>query len=160
MVLDATECEIERPEDPTFQRLYYSGKVGYHTIKYEIAVEIESGEICWAAGGEPGSMADITLCRKYQIGSHLLPGEGILADKGYIGETYLRTPIKAPQTNAAKVVNHVIGTLREIVEHVFDRFKLFGCLSQRWRHDLQLHPLVFFVIAEIVNLDMKYRPMK
>ena len=35
VVVDGTECPVERPTDKILQKLVYSGKKKFHTLKYE-----------------------------------------------------------------------------------------------------------------------------
>jgi len=152
-VLDSTECPVERPYDPLIQRIFYSGKSKQHSMKYEIAVGLQDGDIKWINGGVPGSVHDLKLARYGQIKEHLLPHEFILADKAYVGESIFITPIKGTHTKLEEAINMVLNTHREVVEHTFCRIKNFHCLSQRWRHNLTLHPIVFQTICNIVNID-------
>jgi len=161
LVIDATECPIQRPS-ADIQRIFYSGKKKKHTIKYEIGVDVLHGFICWIAGAVPGSVHDITLSRTIGIVhyNHLLqPEERILADKGYIGESIFLTPIKGALNDMEHGWNSFINSHREIVEHTFARLKNFGCLSQKWRHDIDLHSIVFQLVCQIVNVDASFRPI-
>lgn len=160
MALDATECPIVRPLDWNTQHEYYSGKKKKHTIKYEVRVTLSTGRIVWMTGGLPGSVHDITMARNSGILNQLLPGELILADKEYIGEDYFVTPFKNPSTNEEWTWNHFIHTTRVIVENIYSRIKAFGCLKQQWRHELTLHPIVFSVICNIVNIELYLHPLR
>lgn len=35
IVLDVSECPVQRPKDPQIQKLLWSGKKKMHTLKYE-----------------------------------------------------------------------------------------------------------------------------
>ena len=59
-----------------------------------------------------------------------------------------------------EALNFVLGSRRWIVENVIARVKNFKCLSTRWRHSLGLHHVVFFLICNIVNIDMQFRPIR
>jgi len=159
VVLDATECPIQRPHHWYVQSLYYSGKKKRHTIKYEIGIHLLTGRIVWIAGPIPGSTHDITLCRRSGILTMLLPGEFIMADKGYIGEAQIITPFKTP-TTTQKLFNSQLGQLRVIVENTYGRVKHFRCLKHEWTHDLSLHPLTFYFICQLVNLDVIFHPLR
>ena len=63
LIVDGTECRIQRPSMDSVQRLFYSGKKKCHTIKYEVAVNKANGHFCWVNGPFPGSVHDITMLR-------------------------------------------------------------------------------------------------
>lgn len=146
------------------QRPFYSGKSCLHSIKYEIGVHPETGCLVWISGPAPGAMHDAQLSRNSGVLDLIKWDELILADKGYQGLPQVLTPIKKPRgrdlTADEKEVNYVIGSRRWIVEHVIGRIKNFACLSQPWRHALDMHHIVFFIICNIVNIDLKTRPMR
>jgi hypothetical protein len=118
-----------------------------------------TGELVWIGGPTFGSMHDMKLMYLEHILQGLLPQEFILADMGYIGNWCIITPIKQPRTHTEYVMNAWLSAQRWI-EHVLSCFKWFGCLNKKWRHSIELHAFVFFVIAEIVNIDMKYCPVR
>jgi hypothetical protein len=160
MALDGTECWIERPLDNTVQKHYYSGKKRKHTIKYEIGVQLQSGKIVWLAGGVPGSVHDITLYRSCGLRSYLLPGEMILADKGYIGDDIIITPFRPARSEEEKEFNSAISSLRQIVEHTYHRIKIFNFTQHKWRHHLDLHPMAFKVICHTLNIEFETHPVR
>ena len=43
MVVDTTECPIQRPLEPWIESSTYSGYKKRHTLKYEVAVTEETG---------------------------------------------------------------------------------------------------------------------
>jgi hypothetical protein len=90
----------------------------------------------------------------------LEPEEVILADLGYIGENQIVTLYKNPQHDEDAKMNQVLNRQRVIVENVISRFKQFRSLSTKWRHSLDEHKKTFIVIAEIVNVDLFFRPVR
>lgn len=160
MIFDATECPIEKPTDWAIQNQFYSGKKKKHTIKYEIGVQFKTGRFIWISDGTPGKYHDLTLACNSGIIDHLLPDEKIMADKGYFVDFHFVTPFKSPMTEFEIEWNSYLSTVRQIVEHAIGRLKIFGCLKQTFRHHLKLHPIMFKVIAEIVNRDLVFRPLK
>jgi len=63
LIIDSTECPYERNVARSVQRYFYSGKKKHHTLKYELCVQIETGNICWISGPYYGKSADITIAR-------------------------------------------------------------------------------------------------
>jgi hypothetical protein len=160
LVLDGTVCPINRPINDDIQRLCYSGKHKIHSIKYEIGVHPVTGLLVWIGGPVPGSMHDMKLMYLGRILQGLFPQEFILGDMGYIGNWRIITPFKQPCTIQERILNAILSARRWIVEHVLARFKSFHCLSTKWRHDREMHGFVFFVLAEIINIDMLYSPVR
>ncbi|KAJ4454946.1 putative DDE superfamily endonuclease [Paratrimastix pyriformis] len=121
--LDGTECHIRRPVRD--QAVWYSGKKGCHTIKYEGACTAK-GELIFARGGIPGCIHDSVLTRLGGgLATMLEPGESAVADLGYIGIDWCVTPIKRrPREDLDhydRLYNQRHGFGRAVIEHLFRR---------------------------------------
>jgi hypothetical protein len=80
MVVDVGEMEIERPKKK--QKRYYSGKQHCHTIKAQLLVEFETGQVVCTAI-DKGRVHDFKLLGCSSL--PFLPSQLCLADKGYQG---------------------------------------------------------------------------
>lgn len=140
--------------------MFYSGKSKKHVIKYEVGVNIKTGEIAWIFGGVPGSVHDLTIARNSGILNLLDEGELIMADKAYVGQWQFVTPFKRTETQEKVEFNLELGRVREIVEHSLGRIKKFRCLSTKWRHNLNLHHIAFYVVASLINIEFFFSPVK
>ena len=160
MALDTTECPIHKPLDFNIQSKFYSGKAGMHTIKYEIGTELYTGKFIWLHGGRCGSIHDLEIARSSGILQQLSLGEYIMADKAYIGEFQFITAFKNPQTNQEKTFNSIIYSMRIIVENSLNRIKFFTFTQKDWRHKLELHSIAFTALINILNIDIKFRPLR
>ena len=78
--LDGADFRI--PEPSPFSPKWYSHKFNGAALRYEIALEVESGCIVWAYGGFPAGMRDIDIAKRKFI-KQLKKGEKAVADKGY-----------------------------------------------------------------------------
>ena len=87
--MDETDVRIsERGRDWHSQKFKKSG------LRYEVAVSIKSGDICWISGPhQPGLWNDVEIFRSSLV-TFLDPDERVEADDGYIGEAPLR--VKCP----------------------------------------------------------------
>jgi hypothetical protein len=131
-----------------------------HTIKYEIGVDIQTGNILWVFGGVPGAVSDSTLLRISGLLDQMEPGEFLLGDKGYHGMRGVITPEKRKRLSAQEELDAaMINEHRVTVERTIGRFKFFQILSHKWRHSRGKHRLMFSTIAHIVNIDLRYRPL-
>lgn len=82
-----------------------------------------------------------------------------MADLAHIGEEQIITP-KKNATEADQITwNKEIKRHRQVVERLHLRLKEFQCLRIAWRHDIALHPKAYFLICNIVNLDLIFRPL-
>ena len=117
-----------------------------------------NSQIVWCNGPFKGSVPDLTIARQDLV--HLLnEGEGLLADKGYIGEECFITPYKPAKNNYEKEFNRQANKQRQIIERIITRIEIFHSVKKEWRHDISLHYFIFYVIANITNLNLMERPL-
>lgn len=131
-------------------------------LLFSAAVSPVTGKIIWVAGGIP-TTHDKKIFENCGLKDQLEPDEVGLADKGYQGTDGLLTPKKKkkrlPLTDEEKKVNAIISTVRIIVERTIGRIKNFGCMSHKWRGDMESHWKYFIVVANLVNLSFDIRPL-
>src|SRR5689334_20955161 len=85
VIIDSFEQRVQRPRDRHTADEFYSGKKKQHTLKSQLAVNEETGEICDLPDSVPGPTADITLLKHSQLLSRLPAGVGGIGDLAYIG---------------------------------------------------------------------------
>lgn len=139
---------------------YYSGYHEAHVLKYEVACTMSKPtRIVWVAGGFKGRATDITICRS-SILQAILPGERILADKSYYGDSRILAPYKkyGRLSPAQREFNRSVKKFRQAIERVNKRLKDFNILKDVWRHPIELHRTVFIVCANITQLNLMYNP--
>ena len=140
--LDGTDFKILEPTE--FDPKWWSHKFNGPGLRYEIGISIRSGDIVWAHGGLPcGEWPDLRLARNALIDA-LLPGERVVADKGYNDPNYFDVPIG----NADHQKRQILAR-HETVNH---RIKKFCCMNNRFRHKLYLHPLFFHAVINLNQL--------
>jgi hypothetical protein len=93
LIIDGTECLIEKPHHN--QSYWYSGRKKKFSIKYEVAVHPQTGQILWVGGGVGGSVHDLTMLREGGQHRYLRDDEYILGDSGYLGEPQVVAPFEA-----------------------------------------------------------------
>ncbi|KAJ4456425.1 putative E3 ubiquitin-protein ligase [Paratrimastix pyriformis] len=102
--LDGTECRVRRPSRD--QEVWYSGKKGCHTIKYEGACTSVRGGIATTV---------------------LEPAEKAVADLGYVGIDWCITPIKRRPgedlDHYDRLYNKRLGIGRSTIEHALFTFR-------------------------------------
>ena len=129
---------------------YYSHKINDAGVRYDVALNIATGDIVYWGGGYPaGKYNDL---QQAQMGIlPLLPaGEKILADKGYNDKKYFIYPIDLRGDNS--LIKKITGRH----ENVNARLKCWGFLRQRFRHGIAMHNRLFSAAIEIDQFKLKH----
>ena len=83
VVIDTFEQKVQRPQDPTTRDDWFSGKKKTHTIKSQVAVDDQMGEIVDIPDSVPGPKADIKLLDESALLKKLPDGVGGMGDCAY-----------------------------------------------------------------------------
>ena len=145
--LDGTDFRIQHAG-----RKFYSYKFKTSGLRYEVALCILTGEIVWINGPfEPGIWNDISIFRSALLGE-LEEGERVEADDGYLGEAPRH--VKCPRSiNKRQDTERMQAIVRRRHETVNRRFKQFGVLRQKYRHDIRDHGDMFRCVAVVTQLS-------
>ena len=147
MTLDGTDFPVNEahPHDPGL----YSHKLNAAGIRYDIAINIVTGDIVYWSGGEKaGEFPDLKLARNGIL--HLIDeGEMIIADKGYNDHRYFIF------TTDLRGDNYMIKKITGRHENINARLKVWGFLRNRFRHDFPTHYRMFLAIIEIEKFKLK-----
>src|SRR5690242_1132995 len=109
----------------------FENQYSKYNLKYTIAVQICTGMICSIVGPDPGHVADISALQNSELFAVVLDNEElILADKGYQGLASCLTSFKGSCLHPTEeAFNVVLSSVRQIVECVLHRVKIFGILG-------------------------------
>jgi len=163
VIIDATERSIKTPKYN--QQFVYSGKKHRHTVKNCIVINPHNKNILYSSKTVIGKFHDRKLfdLSKFNIPSYLK----ILADLGFIGlekspfKKQMITPNKAsknfPLTEAEKIQNKLVSSIRVRVEHVFALMKHNRILSDEFRGSGFLADSSFQALAGLHNFKMQCR---
>ena len=173
VVIDSFEQRVQRPHDRAERDRWYSGKKKAHTIKTQVAVDEETGQIVDVPESVPGPTADLVLLREAGVLTRLPEGVGALGDLAYVGIAPLHpggpaatapataTPRRKPRGRdrpAADIAdNRAFARRRIIVEHSIGRLRHYQCLTQRDRQHRQLHTARVRAVAGLVNRQLRHR---
>lgn len=147
--VDGTDCRINEPRKP-FSKKWFSHKFKGPGVRYEVALNIRTGEICWINGPyQCGSWPDPSIF-KDGLDSELEEGEMVHADKAYRWQASCSTPYN--QIRYEKDQSHLIRARHETVNK---RLKDFRVLSTPFRHPLSKHSWVFRAAAVCVQLALR-----
>ena len=130
--VDCTDFRIPNRYGRAFASFKYKGK---SALRYEIALDIEKGDISWINGGYPaGKWTDIEIFREglmLWLDTH----ERVEADDGYIGEArmYVKCPASFPNPPEKEEMQSRVRARQETINK---RFKQWEILKQVYRHDI------------------------
>ena len=149
LTVDGTDFSI--PEPVPFDKKWFSHKFKGPGLRYEVAVGIYNGLICWVNGPFPcGSWPDAKIA-KDSLHLMLEDGERYVADRGYRA----CRPIAITPTNLSRFIDRQWGSLRARHECINRRLKQFTILQHRFRHPINKHSSVFRAVANITNMKLK-----
>src|SRR5437773_3874052 len=167
VIIDSFEQRVQRPRSRLTADGYYSGKKKQHTLKSQLAVNEDTGEICDVADSQPGPTADLTMLRHSQLLSRLPDGVGGIGDLAYIGigedhpqglgATPRRKPRGKDRPPEDVAFNRAFAKRRIVVEHTIDRMRRYQCLSQTDRHHRCYHSTRTRAVAGLVNRQLRAR---
>jgi hypothetical protein len=179
VVIDTFEQPVQRPKTRQEADGWYSGKKRRHTIKSQVGVDRNSGEIVDVGESVPGPTNDLTLLKQSGLMERLpegVSGEGDLAYVGLanlhprgLGFTPRRKPRGAdkhrprgqdkPRPPQDIAYNTAFARCRVVVEHTILRMRRYECLWQTDRHhrNIKGHTERVAAVAGLVNRQIRHR---
>ena len=148
MSVDGTDFRIAMP----YVKEYYSYKFKKCGLRYEVGINIQTGDICWWYGPfEPGEWNDEMIFKSCLEGS-LEPGERVETDKGYRG--CARTTVNCPPYEIPSR-RKMCAQVRSRHETCNARFKSWNILVAAFRHGIYDHQLVFGAVVCMTQLSIE-----
>ena len=161
-VIDATEITQDIPGNLNDQSDCYSTYKSRHTVKAVTCVS-PNAAIVWSSKLYPGSVSDVAITEHSKLLSNFVPGDLILADKGFTifdklpaGVSLNIPPFlrgKAHFTKQEADLCFKIAKARIHVERANERIKNFGILDHIPAHLRPLSTKIFQVCCCLVNLQ-------
>ena len=161
VVIDTFEQPIQRPQDRKVADTYYSGKKKRHTLKSQVAVDEETGQIVDIPESRCGPAADIKVLEESGLLERLPPGVGAIGDLAYVGMDKLHpaglgaAPRKKPRgkERSAEDVeyNRAFSKRRLVVEHTIGRMRRYQSITQPDRNHREQHTARVRSVAGLVN---------
>ena len=143
--MDGTDLIIAEPTK--FSPEYYSHKFKHAAFRYEVLLSLSDSKIVFVNGPfKAGKYNDMKIFSGKLEGKLKLYNELTVADGGYAGDQALRGH------ELPKFLRGRHKDFRARHETVNRRFKSFGCLQQKFRHDRDLHCVCFHSVACIVQV--------
>jgi hypothetical protein len=167
VVIDSFEQRMQRPRNRDEADGYYSGKQRQHTLKSQVAVEEETGQVVDIAESVSGRTADIRLLEESQLMERLPEGVGGLGDSAYqglerlhphgLGASPRKKPRGKPRPPEDAAFNTAFSRRRIIVENIIGRMRRYQSITQTDRNHRQHHTPRVAAIAGLVNRQLAHR---
>ncbi len=143
--LDGVDFKIKEPIP--FSPEWYRHKFKGPGLRYEIALNIRTGDVVWGHGGYPcGEYPDLKLAREVYVYS-VDVGEKTLADKGYRDDNFFILPTpRTKETHKRIMARH---------ETINKRMNQFKALKHPFYHDLKKHPMIFNAVMNATQLTLR-----
>jgi hypothetical protein len=165
VVIDSFEQKVQRPRGEEAQKPYYSGKKKAHTMKSQVCIHEDTGEIVDISESVPGRTADITLLDQSGMLSHLPDGVGVIGDLGYMGINQRHPlgfcPRKKPRGKDRPpedvLYNSAFSRRRIPVEMSIGRMRRYQAITQPDRHHRHLLTARIRAVAGLANRQIRSR---
>ena len=177
VVIDTFEQPVQRPKSREEADKWYSGKKKRHTIKSQLGVDRNSGEIVDVSESVRGPTNDLSLLKDSKLLNRLPEGVSGEGDLAYVGIANLHphklgfTPRRKPR-GADKhrprgkekarppqdiAYNTAFAKSRIVVEHTILRLRRYECLWQTDRHHRKGHTQRVQAVSGLVNRQIRHR---
>ena len=138
---------------PYWGKAFNSYKFRASGVRYEVALCIATGWICWTYGPKPPGLYNDLMIFREALMLELDPNEKVVADGIYRAESPHIT--KTPHTVNSYRNEEQETLVRARHEHVNKRYKMWGCLGQRWRHVHRSHQTIFRAVTTMEQLQIE-----
>lgn len=167
VVIDSFEQQVQRPLDRQEADRWYSGKKKMHTIKSQVTVNGQTGELCAVSESVKGPTADMTLLKDSQVLEWVPEGVGKEGDLAYVGISELpggqhgatprRKPRNKPRPPEDVAFNKAFAQRRIIGEHTIGRMRRYQAISAPDREHRGRHMARTGAVAGLVNHQLRSR---
>jgi hypothetical protein len=170
VIIDSFEQRVQRPSPRSAADGYYSGKKRQHTLKSQIAINEQTGQVVDVPDSVPGPTADIKLLEQSGLMARLPDGVGAIGDLAYVGIDQLddrhagaaprRKPRGQPRPADDIVYNTAFSRRRIGVEHSIGRMRRYQAIAQTDRNHRHDHTARVRAIAGLANRQLEARRMR
>jgi hypothetical protein len=165
VLIDTFEQRVQRHRDRQTADAHYSGKKKQHTLKSQVTIDEETGEICDIAESVVGPQSDIKTLSESGVIERLPEGIGAGGDLAYVGIADLHpqglgvTPRRKPRGKDRPpediAFNRAFSKRRIKVEHTIGRMRRYEALSQTDRDHRNHHSARVRAVAGLVNRQLR-----
>lgn len=135
--VDCVNFGVNEPRHPFLHKVkeYFDRKGGKAGVTYEIALDLWSSRVVWMNGPFPAATGDQVIFTDFGLQAKMPAGTKAIADKIYES----CDKIASHNSLDTDEVRDFKARARARQESINARLKSFGCLKQRFRHDIRLH---------------------
>jgi hypothetical protein len=161
VVVDTFEQPVQRHQDRSVADTYYSGKKKRHTMKVQVAVNEQTGQVVDVPESALGPTADIKVLEESGLLERLPAGIGASGDLAYVGIDKLHpsglgaAPRKKPRGKDRPpedvCYKGAFSRRRIVVEHTIGRMRRYQSITQLDRNHRQGHTARTRAVAGLVN---------
>ena len=154
--VDGTDFQVAK----SYEKPFYSYKFKKSDLRYEVALCIKTGYICWTAGPYlPGIWNDNMIFNNglvYQLEAGA--GERCETDDGYRGSApvYVKLPTLPEEDPVRAAIQQRVRNRQETVNK---RFKNLAILAVPFCHKLLDHQSVFCAIVALTQISFTENPL-
>jgi hypothetical protein len=154
--VDGTDFRMWERKHPTMNlnRKDCSKKFNHGAVKYEIGLDTFRAKCVWINGPFRGGKHDVTIFREDGLKAKMLsaaPGKIANGDRGYVGEVGI---MATPNENDHEALAKFKSRARLRHETFNGRLKFFSCLSDTFRHGVDMHKLALEAVCVTVQYQM------
>jgi hypothetical protein len=170
VIVDSFEQRVQRPQERATADGYYSGKKRQHTLKSQVAIHEQTGQVVDVPDSVPGPTADIKLLEQSGLMARLPDGVGAMGDLAYVGIDKLdvqhrgaaprRKPRGQPRPAEDIAYNTAFSRRRIGVEHSIGRMRRYQAITMTDRNHRQDHTARVRAIAGLANRQIEARLMR
>ena len=158
VTIDGVDCKTRERKHPTMpiDTGTFSHKFNHGGLKYEIAIDIFTGQVVWISGPFPGGVHDKTIYS--QNLQHMIPaGKKVIVDRVYGSRAQPDDHEKLSLPNACDPpeLKNFKARARARHESFNGRLKFFRCLSDPFRHAHDQHVHAFGAVAVTIIYQMQ-----
>jgi hypothetical protein len=166
VVIDTFEQPVQRPQERKLADTYYSGKKKRHTLKSQVAVDEETGQVVDVPESVRGPTADIKLLEASGLLERLPPGIGGMGDLAYVGIEKLHpqglgaAPRRKPRGKERPAedvcYNRAFSKRGIVVDHTIGRMRRYQSITHLDRNHRQQHTARVRAVAGLVNCQQAW----
>ena len=147
--IDGTDFQIAM----SYCKSFWSYKFKKSGLRYEVGLNIRTGDICWLFGPfPPGDYNDLSIFNMALRGD-LVQGEHVESDKGYRGAAPESVNCSSYEVPDRREMSARVRLRHETVNK---RFKNWNILKAVYHHDILDHQAVFGAIACLTQLSFEH----
>jgi len=137
-VVDSYAQRVQRPQDHREADRPYAGKKKAHTVKTQVVVTLDNGDVHGVTPGVPAPVADPTLPRQSGVLARATPDDSLMGERAYRAVGNVVTPRRKPcgkeQPPKDMAFNRAFARARIIAEHFIRDLRQFQALTPSDRH--------------------------